>query len=255
MTENQDGIRVQEIVACAIDIGAQMMLCGGEVHRVEDTITRIVRICDVDEINVFASTYLIVVTVSADGEELTKSRRIHNISYRLDVVAACNQLSRDICSERMQPEKIRKKISEIRKMHGYGKGIMLAGYAMIGSAFCVFFGGGFFDLILAAVVACTIRLTEVYLKKLTVNRFVVLSLCSAAAAVVARLGMWLYPGFHIQAVCMGNIMILISGLTFTNAIRDMFMDNFLSGGLRFVEAIFVAMAISFGFWVAGMSFY
>ena len=42
-------------------------------------------------------------------------------------------------------------------------------------------------------------------------------------------------------------MILIPGLMFTNCIREMISDNFLSGLTRFGEAVLLSLSIALGF--------
>ena len=52
-------LRVEEILDIALDVGVAMLECGAEVHRVEDTMTRICKAYGAREIEVFAITSLI----------------------------------------------------------------------------------------------------------------------------------------------------------------------------------------------------
>lgn len=83
----------------ALNIGEQMLMCGAEVHRVEDCIRRICTAYGAVRVDVFSITSSIVVTMyGPDFGSLTQTRRISRQNtdmYRLDRL---NQLSRDICS-------------------------------------------------------------------------------------------------------------------------------------------------------------
>ena len=78
----------------ALNIGEQMLMCGAEVHRVEDCIRRICTAYGAVRVDVFSITSSIVVTMyGPDFGSLTQTRRISRQNtdmYRLDRL---NQLS------------------------------------------------------------------------------------------------------------------------------------------------------------------
>ena len=51
-------------------------------------------------------------------------------------------------------------------------------------------------------------------------------------------------------ISIGNIMLFIPGIGLTNSLRDMFSGDTMSGLLRFIEAILLALTIAFGFALA-----
>ena len=51
-------------------------------------------------------------------------------------------------------------------------------------------------------------------------------------------------------VVIGNIMLLIPGVGLTNAIRDLFVGDSITGVLRAIEAVLLALAIAAGYIVA-----
>ena len=91
----------EQLVDASLEIGKALLLAGGEVTRVEDTITRILHAYGMREIGVFTITSLIEVTAcTPDGDEIVKARRIAG-SYAtdLDRVERLNALSREICAQ------------------------------------------------------------------------------------------------------------------------------------------------------------
>ena len=48
----------------------------------------------------------------------------------------------------------------------------------------------------------------------------------------------------------GDIMLLIPGLMFTNAIRDVLLGDTISASMRLIEAILLAAALALGFFAA-----
>lgn len=60
-------MRLDELLTCALDIGEQMLTSGAEVARVEDSIERICRAYQAEQVHVFSITSSILLTVRAAG--------------------------------------------------------------------------------------------------------------------------------------------------------------------------------------------
>ena len=102
----------EQLVDASLEIGKALLLAGGEVTRVEDTITRILHAYGMREIGVFTITSLIEVTAcTPDGDEIVKARRIAG-SYAtdLDRVERLNALSREICAQCPPPQTLAARI-------------------------------------------------------------------------------------------------------------------------------------------------
>lgn len=55
---------------------------------------------------------------------------------------------------------------------------------------------------------------------------------------------------HEDKVMIGDIMLLIPGLALTNAVKDMFVGDTITGSLRLVESVLWAAGIACGFALA-----
>ena len=65
------------VLAIAMDVGAETLRVGGEIHRVEDTVTRICLAYGAEAVEVFAITSLITAEVRMpDGTYATHNRRV-----------------------------------------------------------------------------------------------------------------------------------------------------------------------------------
>ena len=67
---------------------------------------------------------------------------------------------------------------------------------------------------------------------------------------LAGLAVKLRLGDDAGMISIGNIMLLIPGVALTNSLRDMFSGNTISGLMRFIESILLALTIAFGFALA-----
>ena len=57
----------------------------------------------------------------------------------------------------------------------------------------------------------------------------------------------LSDGENLDKVLIGTIMVLIPGLAFGNALRDMLGGNLLSGAMRILECLLLSAMIAFGY--------
>jgi len=59
---------------------------------------------------------------------------------------------------------------------------------------------------------------------------------------------------RVDHIIIGNIMALIPGIGLTNSLRDLFIGDSVSGTLRFIEAIMLAIAIACGYIITSLLF-
>ena len=198
-----------------LDIGEEMVVCGAEVNRVEDSIYRMCESYGADRINVFIITSNIQVTMEApDGRILTH---------------------------------IRRKFDEVMNRPKQHISLKFIGAILVSGGFTVFFGGSWLDCIAASIDGVVIVLMELFLASREKNQIVYNFVVSVVAGITALLLVQIGLGDHSDKIMIGGIMLLIPGIAMTNAIRDMLIGDIASGLLRLVNSILVAAAIACGF--------
>lgn len=244
---NQKGYDASKILYEALNIGEQMLICGAEVYRVEDTIARICYAYGMKRVDVFTITSSIVVTVVTSKDEvLTQTRRIAGYSTHLDRLSDLNALSRSICAKQIGPDEVRDRIAVIMKKPSYSTRVVYLIYAMVSGVFTLFFGGSPMDGIASVVTGLFLCAIVRSLSDKIANRLLAV-LCASvltgfAAIAVVRMGL----GENVSMIVIGNIMLLIPGIAMTNAIRDMLGGDTMSGILRLCESLLLAVAIASG---------
>ena len=214
-----------------LEIGSRMLVSGAEVQRVENSIYRMCTAYGSETTEVFCMTYMIVVTISSKQfGTITLSRRIHNLSLNLYELLYLNALSRRMCSTLPDMKTVDQKIRQIKALPKYGPIPSMLIYALISSSFTIFFGGS--------------------LPPLPLNRFLLVVLLSTVSGCMAASCVYTNAMFSLDKISIGNIMILIPGLMFTNCIREMISENMLSGLTRLLEALFISSSIAIGFAIA-----
>ena len=243
-------VEANEILSAALDIGEYMLKYGGEVHRVEDTIHRICAAYGAVEIEVFAITSLILAAIrTKDGAYVSHVRRVDAPSTHLARLEELNRLSRRICSSPIPPKEVRDTVVKIRDMRPVPVWLTYVGAALTTSSFTVFFGGTFYDGLAAAVIGVLMtaisRTSNVKINEMA--RLFIMSLISGTlSALSASVGF----GDNIDKIAIGTIMLVIPGLAFGNALRDLLCGELVAGAMRFIQAVLAALMIALGYMAA-----
>ena len=240
-----------EFLYLAMDVGEQMLKSGAEVSRVEDTIQRICTSFGAERVDVFTITSSIVVTMyNPEFGPVTQTRRISGQELDLHRLEKLNQLSREICEGKLKIEEIKYRMERILQTNTYSFVTQLMIFALISGSFSLFFGGSIRDAIASAMVGVLLKCLISLQKILKINVFLAILTTSFLGGVLAIAYVRIGIGETSAKISIGNIMLLIPGLALTNALRDMFSGDTISGALRFTEAILTAVTVAFGFAVA-----
>lgn len=239
-----------ELLSCAMDIGEQLLVCGAEVHRVEDSVTRICEAFGAVRTDVFIITSSMVVTVhDQKGNTCTQTRRIVSTGMDFEKIHRLNALSRKICSEGMTVSQIQTELTRIAAMKAYPLWAETLFYAMISGAFTLFFGGGWMEAAIALIIGGLIRLAMWIADKTVANKIFPKFLASFTATALAFTALKLGWVPTVDKMMIGIIMTLIPGIGLTNALRDLFTGDSIAGLLRAIEAVLIALAIAAGYFL------
>ncbi len=248
MITNSD---TEKLLTVIMNLGKEMLMCGAEVNRVEDTISRLCKAYGLENSEIFSITSLIIVTVkNAEGKNFVQSRRIASYVFNFYRLEELNALSRTVCQSTPSAEDFQVMLDEIIKHSHFSKLMRLIGFILTSGGFCLLFKGSFIDALCAGAIAVVIFFIERLFTKFAINGMFYNFVSALFAGVSAFHFSSLNFGAHMDKIMIGNIMLLIPGLMLTNAIKDMMNGDTMAGFLRFCEALLTALAIALGFWFA-----
>lgn len=240
-----------QILSCSLDMGKQLLVSGAEVYRVEDCIRRICFAYGAADVDVFTITSSIVVTIEQpDGQRLTQTRRIERYTTNLHRVHELNRLSRLMCREHIGFEEYQRQFQAIMAQKPYSQWIELVCYAMVAFSFTLFFGGSLRDAGISALIGIVLKITVYGVSAVHFNHVLSNLIASFVLSVLAYLSVRGGWADTVDMIVIGNIMLIIPGVTLTNSMRDMVSGDTMAGILRFIEACILALAIAGGYFLA-----
>ena len=153
----------QKIVKLVLDIGEQLLMCGGEVSRVEETVMRICSAYGAIKTDVFCiSSNMIITSIWDNGDIITQTRRVSGIQRDFHKLELLNALSRKICAEKTDIYTAEAELKSIMKTKRTPLWASLLGSILITGTFAVFFGGTWYDGIAAILASLPIFLIDRY---------------------------------------------------------------------------------------------
>ena len=239
-----DYTRILDLVT---GLGYRLAMCGAETYRVEESINRILQSYGlISEVFVIPNCMHICLH-TPDNQTLTRMRRIGQHGNDLDAVERYTGLSRRICKETPDPAIAKKWLKETDAQRRYYKFPMyLLGNALGAFGFAFLFGGNWIDGLCACLCGILVGLVNHFMVKWGANPFFRI-IAAAFVMAVPAYGLnaaGLVP--NPDAAVIGGLMILVPGLLFTNAMRDIIYGDTNSGINRVVQVLLTAMAIALG---------
>ena len=235
------------LIDLASDLGYELAMSGAETFRVEESVSRVLSAYGLNA-EVFAiPNYLIVTVLTKKGLPITRMRRIGSHGNDLDSVERLSALSRSFCLHTPAPQEAQQQLADtLANRRAYSPAMLGLGNFLGAFGFCLFFGGSVPDALCAGVCGLLVGLVTEVLGKRRVSQFFI---TIAAAFFMA----WLAYGLGVARICqrtdaviIGALMILVPGLLFTNAMRDIIYGDTNSGLNRVVQVFLVAAAIALG---------
>ncbi len=243
--------KLENVLSLALDLGKGMVQCGAEINRVEETVRRICYAYNIKKTEVFSVISMVYATViSEKGETHTQMRRIYSNAVNFRRLENLNALSRKICAETPGIDEVRKELEDILTDTRHFDFFVCLGHIVAAMSFTVFFGGSLLDAVAAAPIALIVYLMNLYIKANGVNRLFFTALSAAVIGFLAEIFVHFGFGHNSDMIMIGDVMLIIPGLMLINSVREMLCGDVMSGLLRLLESIILAMAIACGFAVA-----
>ena len=239
----------KKILRLAVTAGEIMMRSGAEIFRVEDTITRICKACEVDNVEVFALPTGIFVTLDNDasGEGVsTYIRRVKGVDTDLNKISLVNQFSRDFTTTDLTVEEGLVRLEQIEKKKKYHVALRIFAAGICAGTFAIIFGGNVADFSVAFIAGILCYTFSRLLSKYDINAFII-GFCSCAlAAFIALVLSATIPDASYQPIISGTLMLFVPGVAITNSIREFLTGDMLSGLAKMVEAFLIAVSLAAG---------
>ena len=237
-----------KVLHIATFAGRIILESGGETYRVEETICRICAAYGVRYAESFVTPTGIMVSVYDENNYTTTLvKRVTNRTVDLQKIHLVNELSRKLYTEKYSLDEVLEKLIDINEnCPKYDFRTNLVFSAIAAAGFTTILGGNIEDCVVSFFVGMFVKLATFKAGELGINAFFINTLGGAIAALLSLIAYSLGVGSNLDTMIIGSIMLLVPGLSITNAIRDTIAGDLISGLIRAAEAFLVAISIAIG---------
>ncbi len=235
------------LLELAVGLGYELAMAGAETYRVEESVRRVLLAYGI-EAEIFAIPNSLIVSIETPWRKpMTRMRRIGQHGNDLDAVEQFSALSRAICGEKPEPAEGLKWLAEAKSRRAkYRFPTVLLGNFAAAAGYALFFGGTLADTIWAGVLGLLVALSSRFLDKIQTNPFFTTITASFLMALTAYAVEAVNLAHNADAAIMGTVMLLVPGLLFTNAMRDIIYGDTNSGVNRVAQVFLIAAGIALG---------
>lgn len=235
------------LLELAADLGYRLAMCGAETFRVEESMTMMMKAYGIEAEAFVIPNCLTVSMESADGIPMTRMRRIGHHGNDLDSVERYSNLSRRICAEKPSPQEARQWLLQTDKeKRQYSLPVYLLGNYLGASGFAIFFGATVLDSLFAGVCGIVVGVIDLFMNRLKANLFFRTIIAAFFMSALAYTLAVFCIADNADTITIGSLMLLVPGLLFTNAMRDIIYGDTNSGTNRIVQVFLIAAAIALG---------
>ncbi len=245
----------QEISDLALEVGRIILQSGGTTNRCEKMMTSVCRVYGFPATEAFVTPTGIFISVTDKERNIsTQIKRIEGRRIDLgkisQVTALVHELEKSKCHEDpskcLNPADFKRRLLGIDSYSPYPEWVRIFFGGATSGFFCLLFGGSWLEFTVAYLVGILVSLTLRLIALLKMNNFLINALGAAAVVVFAKLlDIWV-PYIKLDNIIIGGIMLLVPGLSMTNAIRDTMSGDLVSGTARAVEALMISVGIAAG---------
>lgn len=236
------------LLELSTELGYRMMSTGAEIYRVEESVQRLLLAYGVESGEIFAIPNCINVSLTdPDGHSATRIRRVPPHDTDLDLLVSYNELCRQVCQSPPPLEELRQRLDAIQQQRRtYSSQMQLLACFVGAGAYALFFGGSLRDGLCAGLCGVAIGLSGRWMDWLLTNQFIRTIVSGAISALCALLLVAIGLGESVDFIIIGALMLLVPGIIFTNAIRNIMSGDLNSGVNLVVQALLIATAIALG---------
>lgn len=246
---NQD--YAAEVLDTCLKAGRLMIEGGSETYRVEDTMMRIARNAGIAGARCFTTPTGIFMSLGEDS--YTQVTQVKKRNINLELVDRVNELSREFAAKEITLKELKDKLKQISiSIPDFPIWLQIIGAAILSPTLMVLFMDDYdwIDCPAAAIIGGVSYAVFLAIKRYTNIRFLAEMVTAIFMGAVTIFTCKLFPRLVVDNILIGSLMTLVPGVAITNALRDLFGGDLLSGMARATEAVLTAIALGGGIGIA-----
>lgn len=239
-------MEAKQVLEISLSVGKMLLSNGAEAYRVEETIERICKAYNLQCECLVTAKGVFLSVIDGNNEKVTSLKKVKNRGVDLYRIELINSFSRNLQDKPVSYEEAKETLKEIDSVAFFSLPVRLFAASMTSFVYSLFFNGTIYDAIVSAIISMGIYYMLEKVSNVGFFQFFQFFLSGFIIGILSLACENFFPLVSRGNIITGAIMILVPGVPLTNGIKDIIYDDFMSGMVKFGEAMLVVTAMGAG---------
>jgi len=233
-------------IGFVLALGRALHRYGTPAHRLEEALSRVCKQLAL-EAEVFTTPTAIIMSFGAPTELKTRMMRVEGGELDMSKLAQVDALADAVVEHEVSPEAGMQQLEQIiAQKPPFSRTVSTLVHAVTAGSLVVFFGGGHYDVALAAGIGLALGVLAQVIQRSTDQARVFELVGAAFVAFTAAASSALTPKITPSIVTIAALVVLLPGLSLTVAMTELATRNLIAGTARLMSAVIVLLELVIG---------
>ena len=227
--------------------GNLLLSSGAEIYRAEETMHRIADAMHIKDMDAYVTNRGIFASGNVPGKGIeSRIMSVPDKELNIDKIEAVNELSREVCSNRMDLLYLKTSLQNIANMGEQNVAEKILSYFLGAGCFSYAIGTSFRDSLCAAIIGSLVGFYMIWSKYRIKSRVLITIIASVLTALLSNLFVAIGLGSQLSFIIIGAMMDLVPGVAFVNSVREFSQNNFATGQTLLTSALLTCVSMASG---------
>ena len=227
--------------------GNLLLSSGAEIYRAEETMHRIADAMHIKDMDAYVTNRGIFASGNVPGKGIeSRIMSVPDKELNIDKIEAVNELSREVCSNRMDLLYLKTSLQNIANMGEQNVAEKILSYFLGAGCFSYAIGTSFRDSLCAAIIGSLVGFYMICSKYRIKSRVLITIIASVLTAVLSHFCVAIGLGSKLSFIIIGAMMDLVPGVAFVNSVREFSQNNFATGQTLLTSALLTCVSMASG---------
>lgn len=227
--------------------GNLLLSSGAEIYRAEETMHRIADAMHIKDMDAYVTNRGIFASGNVPGKGIeSRIMSVPDKELNIDKIEAVNELSREVCSNRMDLSYLKTSLQNIANMGEQNVVEKILSYFLGAGCFSYAIGTSFRDSLCAAIIGSLVGFYMIWSKYRIKSRVLITIIASVLTALLSNLFVAIGLGSQLSFIIIGAMMDLVPGVSFVNSVREFSQNNFATGQTLLTSALLTCVSMASG---------
>ena len=227
--------------------GNLLLSSGAEIYRAEETMHRIADAMHIEDLDAYVMNRGIFASGNVPGKGIeSRIMSVPDKELNIDKIEAVNELSREVCSNRMDLLYLKTSLQNIANMGEQNVVEKILSYFLGAGCFSYAIGTSFRDSLCAAIIGSLVGFYMIWSKYRIKSRVLITIIASVLTAVLSHFCVAIGLGSKLSFIIIGAMMDLVPGVAFVNSVREFSQNNFATGQTLLTSALLTCVSMASG---------